>query len=202
MIAWMHGVLREKSPPSLIVDAGGIGYEMQAPMTTFGALPEIGKEVSLHLHHVVREDASLLFAFQHRQDRDIFRRLLRVSGIGAKLALAILSGMDAAELVRCVLHEDSVRLASLPGIGRKTAERLVVELRDRFGEEFADIAPGEPAAHRLSSAANDPATEAIKALIALGLKSPEAGRRVNAVANKESLPSEEIVRLALRGMAR
>ncbi|MBF2758735.1 MAG: Holliday junction branch migration protein RuvA [Ectothiorhodospiraceae bacterium AqS1] len=202
MIAWMHGVLREKYPPSLIVEAGGIGYEMQAPMTTFCALPEIGQEVSLHLHHLVREDASQLFAFQRRRDRDIFRRLLRISGIGAKLALAILSGMEAQEFVRCILQGDSGRLAGLPGIGRKTAERLVMELQDRFGSEFADIATDERIPGSPSIAAKEPASEAIEALIALGLKSPEATRRVSQVAGKEGLPSEEIVRLALQGMAR
>ncbi|WP_025769303.1 Holliday junction branch migration protein RuvA [Thioalkalivibrio sp. HK1] len=202
MIAWIHGVLREKHPPSLIVEAGGIGYEMQAPMTTFGALPEIGREVSLHLHHLVREDASQLFAFQYRRDRDIFRQLLRVGGIGAKLALAILSGMEAQEFVRCVLQGDSVRLAGLPGIGRKTAERLVMELQDRFGSEFADLATDERIPQSPSVAANKPAAEAIKALIALGLKPPEATRRVSQIPDRESLPSEEIVRIALRGMAR
>lgn len=202
MIAWMHGVLREKHPPSLIVEAGGIGYEMQAPMTTFSTLPETGREVSLHLHHLVREDASQLFAFQHRRDRDIFRQLLRVGGIGAKLALAILSGMDAQEFARCVLQGDRVRLAGLPGIGRKTAERLVMELQDRFGSEFADMTTDERIPGNPSSAAKEPAAEAIKALIALGLKPPEATRRVSRVPSKESLPSEEIVRIALRGMVR
>ena len=122
MIAWMHGVLREKHPPLLLVDIGGVGYEMEAPMTTFYDLPAVGEPVTLHLHHVVREDAQHLYAFARRAERDLFRRLLRVSGVGAKLGLAILSGMDAGGFSRCVLEGDAASLSRLPGIGKKTAE--------------------------------------------------------------------------------
>ena len=133
MIAWMHGVLREKHPPALLVDVGGVGYEMEAPMTTFYDLPTAGEPVTLHVHHLVREDAQQLYGFAGRAERDVFRQLLRVSGIGAKLALAILSGMDARGFERCVLEGDTAGLARLPGIGKKTAERLVMEMRDRVG---------------------------------------------------------------------
>ena len=130
MIGWIHGVLREKHPPVLLVDTGGVGYEMEAPMTTFYDLPATGEPVTLHVHHLVREDAQQLYAFARRAERDVFRRLLRVSGVGAKLGLAILSGMDAREFARCVLEGDTVSLSRMPGIGKKTAQRLVMEMRD------------------------------------------------------------------------
>ena len=138
----MHGVLREKHPPLLLVDTGGVGYEMEAPMTTFYELPAVGEPVTLHLHHVVRDDGQHLYAFARRAERDLFRQLLRVSGVGAKLGLAILSGMDAGGFGRCVLEGDSASLSRLPGIGRKTAERLIMEMRDRVDADAPLAAPG------------------------------------------------------------
>ena len=200
MIAWMHGVLREKHPPVLLVDTGGIGYEMEAPMTTFYDLPATGEPVTLFLHHVVREDAQHLYAFARRAERDVFRQLLRVSGVGAKLGLAILSGMDASGFARCVLEGDTVSLSGLPGIGKKTAQRLVMEMRDKVDAGFSgtDAVRGGagPAPRR-----DDPVAEAVGALIALGLKPPEASRRVHAV-GADGLACEEIVRLALQSMVR
>ena len=202
MIAWMHGVLREKQPPLLLVDTGGVGYELEAPMTTFYDLPPVGEAVTLHLHHVVREDAQHLYAFARRSERDLFRQLLRVSGVGAKLGLAILSGMDAGGFSRCVLEGDAASLSRLPGIGKKTAERLIMEMRDRIETEVSGMAPARtgtgagPAAQR-----NDPVAEAVRALVALGLKPAEASRRVHAVAT-DGLECEEIVRLALQSMVR
>ena len=202
MIAWMHGVLREKHPPLLLVDTGGIGYEMEAPMTTFYDLPAVGETVTLHLHHVVREDAQHLYAFARRAERDLFRQLLRVSGVGAKLGLAILSGMDAGGFSRCVLEGDAASLSRLPGIGKKTAERLIMEMRDRIETESSGMASGiagagsGPAPQR-----DDPVAEAVRALIALGLKPAEASRRVHAVGT-EGLECEEIVRRALQSMVR
>ena len=131
MIAWIQGVLREKHPPLLLIDTGGVGYEMEAPMTTFYDLPATGEPVTLYVHHLVREDAQHLYAFARRAERDVFRQLLRVSGIGAKLGLAILSGMDADGFTRCVLDGDAASLSGLPGIGKKTAQRLVMEMRDK-----------------------------------------------------------------------
>ena len=128
----MKGVLREKQPPWLLVDVGGVGYELQAPMSTFSALPKTGTEVVLFAHQVVRDDAQQLFGFSQRSERDVFRQLLKVNGVGAKVALAILSGMDVTALGHCVLEGDTVSLSRLPGIGKKTAERLVMELRDRL----------------------------------------------------------------------
>ena len=202
MIAWMHGVLREKHPPLLLVDIGGVGYEMEAPMTTFYDLPATGEPVTLHLHHVVRDDAQNLYAFARRAERDLFRQLLRVSGVGAKLGLAILSGMDAGRFSRCVLEGDGASLSRLPGIGKKTAERLIMEMRDRIEAESTGVTAvgagtgAVPAAQR-----DDPVAEAVRALIALGLKPPEASRRVHAV-GPDGLACEEIVRRALQSMVR
>ena len=202
MIAWMQGVLREKHPPLLLVDTGGVGYEMEAPMTTFYDLPAVGEPVTLHLHHVVREDAQHLYAFARRAERDLFRQLLRVSGVGAKLGLAILSGMDAGGFSRCVLEADAASLSRLPGIGKKTAERLIMEMRDRIETESAGVAPAHVGTGTASAPLpDDPVAEAVRALIALGLKPAEASRRVHAV-GADGLECEEIVRRALQSMVR
>ena len=201
MIGWLKGVLRDKQPPWLLVDVGGVGYELQASMTTFSALPGTGDEVALFTHQLVREDAHQLFAFAKRGERDVFRQLLKVNGVGAKVALAILSGMDAATFGRCILEGDTTRLSRLPGIGKKTAERLVVEMRDRLGKLPAAGQPGSPLDGASEHAAMDPAAEAVSALIALGLKAPEASRRVAAIEVAE-LASEDIVRLALKAMVK
>ena len=201
MIGWLKGVLRDKQPPWLLIDVGGVGYELQAPMTTFSALPGTGADVVLFAHQVVREDAHQLFGFAQRSERDVFRQLLKVNGVGAKVALAILSGMDPATLGRCILEGDTTRLVRLPGIGKKTAERLVIEMRDRLGSLPGG---GQPGSHLDSAGARDamdPAAEAVSALIALGLKAPEASRRVAAIEVAE-LASEDIVRLALKAMVK
>ena len=200
MIGWMHGVLREKHPPLLLVDTGGVGYEMEAPMTTFYELPAVGEPVTLHLHHVVRDDAQHLYAFARRAERDLFRQLLRVSGVGAKLGLAILSGMDAGGFGRCVLEGDAASLSRLPGIGRKTAERLIMEMRDRVDADSPLAASGRAGAGSAPQR-DDPVAEAVRALIALGLKPAEASRRVHAV-GADGLACEEIVRRALQSMVR
>ncbi len=199
MIAWLKGVLRDKRPPWLLVDVGGVGYELQAPMTTFTALPRTGAEISLFAHQVVRDDAHQLFGFAERSERDLFRQLLKVNGVGAKMALAILSGMDPATLGRCILEGDTASLVRLPGIGKKTAERLVIEMRDRLGPLPVAGPPGSPLDGAFADAAMDPATEAVSALIALGLKAPEASRRVAAI-DCAGLACENIVRLALKAM--
>jgi Holliday junction DNA helicase RuvA len=201
MIAWLKGVLRDKRPPWLLIDIGGIGYEVQAPMTTFSALPSTGTEVVLFAHQVVRDDAHQLFGFAQRTERDVFRQLLKVNGVGAKMALAILSGMDAATLGRCVLEGDTTSLSRLPGIGKKTAERLVIEMRDRLGPLPAGGEAGSSAGGFAPASEMDPAAEAVSALIALGLKPPEASRRVAAV-DGGSLACEDIVRLALKAMVK
>ena len=197
----MKGVLREKQPPWLLVDVGGVGYELQAPMSTFSALPKTGTEVVLFAHQVVRDDAHQLFGFAQRSERDVFRQLLKVNGVGAKVALAILSGMDVTALGRCVLEEDTVSLSRLPGIGKKTAERLVMELRDRLATLPATGHSGASLDGESRDVAVDPATEAVSALIALGLKPPEASRRVAAIDCAERA-CEDIVRLALKAMVK
>ncbi|MCP5157601.1 MAG: Holliday junction branch migration protein RuvA [Ectothiorhodospiraceae bacterium] len=200
MIASLRGLLREKRPPHLVLEVGGVGYELEAPMPTFYDLPGLDREVFLFTHLVVREDAHQLFGFAKRRDRDVFRLLLRVNGVGAKLALAILSGMDAERLARAVLEADTAALSRLPGIGKKTAERLVIEMRDRL-----DAADGavQAAAVGVSvpPAADDPVAEAVSALVSLGFKPPEASRRVQAVA-EPGLSREDLLRRALQSVVR
>ena len=200
MIGWIEGTLKEKHPPYLLVDVGGVGYELEAPMTTFYTLPGLGDPVKLYTHQVVREDAHHLYGFAARRDRDVFRMLLRVSGIGAKIGLAILSGMDANALARCVFEGDSASLSKLPGIGKKTAERLIIEMRDRLDRaDGAGAAPVPGAAAQ--PPAPDPVSEAVSALVALGFKPQEASQRVRAVP-ADGLVCEEIVRLALQSLVK
>jgi Holliday junction DNA helicase RuvA len=203
MIGRLRGTLLSKHAPSLLVDVGGVGYELEAPMTTFYELPEVGSEVTLHTHLLVREDAQLLYGFASEQERLMFRTLIKVSGVGAKLALALLSGMAAGEFAHTVQHNDIARLTRVPGVGRKTAERLIVEMRDRLpalGLESSE--PGMVAAESGPAAAGQPDAlkDAISALIALGYKPQEASRMVNAVDSKDK-PSEEIIRQALKSVS-
>ncbi len=196
MIGLLRGRILAKQPPKLLVDVQGVGYEVDAPMTTFYDLPGVGDEVTLHIHHWVREDAQILYGFIRLSDRDLFRNLLRVNGVGGKLALAILSGMDAAAFIRCVQAGDTASLVRLPGVGKKTAERLVMEMRDRLatmdGAAMADTVTSHPAA-----ASGHPVEEAVSALIGLGYKPQEASRMVRLV-EAANLSSEEIIRNALQ----
>lgn len=198
MIGWLSGVLRAKHPPVLLLDVHGTGYEIEAPMGTFSELPALGERVNLFIHLIVREDAHQLFGFAAERERDVFRALLKVNGVGAKVALAILSGLDADSFARCVLDGDAQRLTRLPGIGKKTAERVIMEMRDRLQGLPAGRGIAAPGVAPLR--ATDPVSEAVSALIALGLKPQEASRRI-AMLDCEGLPPEEIVRMALRGMA-
>lgn len=189
MIGRLEGVLRERRPPWLLVDVGGVGYELEAPMTTFYSLPPAGESIVLHTHLAVRDDVPCLYGFARRVERDTFRRLLRVSGVGGKVALALLSGLDADGLARCVRTGDAAALARVPGIGKKTAERLLFELRDRL--------PG--AGGEAVAVPEEPLAEAAAALAALGFPASEAERRVSAV-DAAGLDSEAIVRAALRAV--
>ncbi|MEM7250401.1 MAG: Holliday junction branch migration protein RuvA [Pseudomonadota bacterium] len=202
MIGWLHGRLVAKRPPSLLLDVGGVGYELQAPMTTFYGLPDTGEACTFFTHMVVREDAQHLFGFGAEHDRDVFRLLLRVNGVGPKVALAILSGMDTRQLATTVEHSDTVALSRVPGIGRKTAERILVDLRDRLPElDGLPTLSGGPANAPVASAVTaDPVSEAVAALVALGFKPPEASKRVRDVA-EDGFSCEEIVRKALQGAA-
>lgn len=198
MIGRLHGVLLRKEPPALLVDVGGVGYELEAPMTTFYELPALGQPVTLHTHLVVREDAHLLYGFVREAQRRLFRDLLKVNGVGPRVALAVLSGLADEEFMRCVAEEDIARLTKVPGIGRKTAERLVIEMRDKLPKEIP-----LPAVHANAdgpAAPADPVSEAVSALVSLGYKPNEASRAVRGIASK-GLSAEEIIRQALKGMA-
>ncbi|MEE4361596.1 MAG: Holliday junction branch migration protein RuvA [Pseudomonadales bacterium] len=204
MIGRLRGIVRERRPPQLLLDVGGVGYELEAPLSTFYDLPADGEIVELHTHLVVREDAQLLFAFRHRAERDLFRTLIRVSGVGPKLALTLLSGIEAPRFVRCIQEGDVATLTRLPGVGKKTAERLVVEMRDRITATFGDSLPPElGSAEARPAAPADPAQRVVEeaegALIALGYRPTEAARAVNAVL-EDGLSIEEVIRRALRGM--
>nr|MBS0020630.1 Holliday junction branch migration protein RuvA [Gammaproteobacteria bacterium] len=199
MIGWLRGVLREKQPPYLILEVNGVGYELEAPMTTFSLLPRLGEELTVFTHHLVREDTQSLYAFTHRGERNVFRQLLRVSGVGAKLALAILSGMNGDELSRCVYERDISRLAQLPGIGKKTAERLVIELRDRL-QALPELPPSELLAGAEAQLKHAEA-EAVSALVALGFKPQDAAGRVRLV-RADGLACEDLVRRALKSLAK
>ena len=204
MIGRIRGIILEKQAPDLLVEAHGVGYEVQAPLSTFYRLPPVGQEVVLHTHFAVREDAQQLFGFWHRDDRSLFRALIRVSGVGPKLALAILSGMDAEEFARCVQRNDTSALVKLPGIGKKTAERLMIEMRDVLREwrpEFAPARAGATPPDIAAASQNRMVQDAESALIALGYKPQEAARAVSAVLDEDVRESEELIRRALKGFA-
>ncbi len=195
MIGRIRGVLLEKEPPAMLVDVAGVGYELEAPMTTFYDLPTVGSEVTLHTHMVVREDAQLLFGFSRVSQRSLFRSLLKVNGIGPRVALAILSGLNEDEFALCVANEDITRITKVPGIGKKTAERLIVEMRDKVDVISAPATDGSRIATKV-----DPASEAVNALMALGYKGNEASRLVRNVSG-DGLSIEDIIRQALRSVA-
>ena len=179
-----------------MLDVNGVGYELDAPMSTFYDLPAIGEKVVLYTHLVVREDAQLLYGFSRESQRQLFRSLLKVNGVGPRVALAVLSGLSESELLTCLAHEDIARLTKVPGIGRKTAERLIVELRDKVD---LTAAPAAGAARPVTVPA-DPVSEAVSALIALGYKPAEASRAVGSIPG-EGLRSEDLIRQALKGLA-
>ncbi len=195
MIGLLRGRILGKQPPQLLLDVHGVGYEIAAPMTTFYDLPDTGAEIVLYTHLAVREDAHTLYGFVRLSDRDLFRNLLRVNGVGAKLALTILSGMDAGAFAACIEAGDTAALVRLPGVGKKTAERLVIEMRDRLAAEG-----GVPAAAAATGSGSPPASpteDAVTALIGLGYKPQEASRMVRGLDTRD-LSSEEIIRTALQ----
>lgn len=202
MIGRLRGIVLEKQPPIVLLELQGVGYEVHMPMTCFYELPEIGQEAIVFTHFVVREDAQLLYGFNDKQERALFKELIKVNGVGPKLALAILSGMSAQQFVSAIEQEAISSLVKLPGIGKKTAERLVVEMKDRFkglnGDLFnsvSDIDLPSVKSHGPSQA--DIEAEAAAALIALGYKPQEASRMVSKVAKPDS-DSETLIRDALR----
>ncbi len=196
MIGRLRGTLLHKQPPHLLLDVQGVGYEVEVPMSTFYELPAEGGEVVLFTHLLVREDAHLLCGFATAAERALFRSLIKVSGVGAKLALAILSGISAEGFANCVQRQDTATLTRLPGIGKKTAERLIIEMRDRL-EGFTAAAVGATGSAADRAMADNPVEDAVSALVSLGYKPPEAARLVRGVECVD-LPSEEIIRRALQ----
>ncbi len=196
MIGRLMGKLIEKQPPNLLVDVNGVGYEIEAPMTTIYQLPEIGEPITLFTHLAIRDDAHLLFGFASKHERSLFRSLIKVNGVGAKMALTILSGIESDEFVRCIQDNDIARLVKLPGVGKKTAERLIIEMRDKLNA-WENINTSSPNNVGLAKGDEGPASEAVSALISLGYKPQEASRFVHAVA-REDMNSEEIIREALK----
>ncbi len=196
MIGRLRGTLLEKQPPWLVVDVAGVGYELEASMTTLVALPANGEVISLHTHLIVRDDAHLLYGFAREQERALFRALIKVNGVGPRLALAILSGMDEAAFQRCVLDDDVKSLTRLPGVGKKTAERLIIEMRDRFphwepgDDDLAGRVGATPAPAR-----HDPQADAEAALVSLGYKPAEATRMLAGLEGEES--TEAMIKAAL-----
>lgn len=200
MIGFLRGKLIQKTPPQLVLDVHGVGYELEAPMTTFYDLPALGDEVKLHTHLVVREDAHILFGFASETERMLFRTLIKVNGVGPKLALTILSGQSVEEFYRSVNDSDAKALVRLPGVGQKTAERLIVEMRGRLPALSGESASGD----RRQAATlvnNSPKQEAITALCALGYKPQDAAKMAQAVAGDND-SCEDIIRAALRSAAR
>ena len=194
MIGQVHGKLVYKQPPRLLVDVAGIGYELEAPMTAFYNLPETGSEVCLHTHLVVRDDAHLLYGFTEQRQRDVFRHLLKVNGVGPRVALAILSGLTVEDLVACVSAADAAMLTRVPGIGRKTAERLIVDLRDRL-----DGIEGS-ASSFVGTRPLTPEHDAVSALVALGYRQTDAARAIRATASDDA-GVEELIRAALASLS-
>ena len=194
MIGFLRGRLIAKHPPSLLVDVQGVGYELEAPMSTFYELPAAGQELQLFTHLVVREDAHVLYGFGTEAERRLFRALLKVSGVGPKIALGILSGISAEAFARCVEAEDAATLTRIPGVGRKTAERLIIEMRDRLRTltPVGEVAP--------PGVANGAQAEAYGALVALGYKPSEVTRLLKSA--EGATTTEEVIRRALQAAVR
>ena len=198
MIGRLRGILLQKQPPHLLVDVQGVAYEVDAPMSTFYDLPEVGKEVVLHTHLAIKEDAHSLYGFGTESDRALFRTLLKITGVGAKLALAVLSGASVAEFTRLIQTADVVSLTRIPGVGKKTAERMIVELKDKLGSfSGAGVIVGRAGA----PVATDPLTEATVALGSLGYKPIEVQALLKKV-DATGLSAEELIRRALQAALR
>ena len=194
MIGSLRGTLTHKQAPGIIVECHGVGYEIETPMSTFLELPAVGENLFLYTHLLVREDAQTLYGFATEAERLLFRTVLRISGVGAKMGLAILSAMSVADFERCVEYEDTATLVRIPGVGKKTAERLIIEMRDRI-----ERAPAEPGQRPVGVAAS-PRSEAFDALMALGYKSNEVNKLIAGL-DTDGQSAEDIIRQALRQVA-
>lgn len=192
MIGRIAGTLLEKNPPALLVDAQGVGYEIDVPMSTFYGLPTVGERVTLLTHLAIREDAHVLFGFATAKERDAFRQLIRISGVGARTALSVLSGMNVDELAQAVALQDAARLTRVPGIGKKTAERLLLELKGKLADALS--------ASTSDAAAHDESADILKALLALGYSEREANSAARAVPAGSGV--SDGIRLALKSLAR
>ena len=192
MIGTLRGHLGSKLAPWIVLECAGIGYEVETPMSTFLELPAVGSEIFLHTHLLVRDDAHALYGFSTEEEKVLFRLLLKVNGVGAKMALAILSGMSVSDFERCVRYEDSAMLVRIPGVGKKTSERLIIEMRDKIGQS-----PAQAMMAKAGKVVTDPRSEAIDALVALGYKPTEV-RRLLATLDLDDKSAEDIIRLALR----
>jgi Holliday junction DNA helicase RuvA len=197
MIGRLRGVIIEKQPPELVVDVQGVGYELSAPMSTFFNLPAVNDEVTLFTHMVVREDAQLLYGFATERERLLFRSLLKVNGVGAKLALTILSGSDVDTFARSVQDGDTASLTRLPGVGKKTAERLIVEMRDRLKEVSSAMGLQDIVVDSASAPAGGAKNEAVEALMALGYQPAEADKMLRSF-DIDGMSTEQIIRQALQ----
>ena len=193
MIGKLTGILAERNPPQVVVDCNGVGYEVDVPMSTFYNLPHTGERVSLLTHFVVREDAQILYGFGTAEERAAFRQLIKISGVGPRMALGVLSGLSVAELSQVVTRQDTGRLVKIPGIGKKTAERLLLELKGKLG---ADIALAGGAVH----AADDAQGDILQALVALGYSDKEAAASLKAL--PKDVGVSEGIKLALRALAK
>ena len=198
MIATLHGVLTEKNPSRLVVDVGGVGYEVNVPLSTFYALGEMGAEVDLRIHTHVRQETLSLFGFATRLEVDLFERLITISGVGPRLALAVLSGLEPPDLLRAIQNSDIVRLQGIPGVGKKTAERISLELKDKLPANAADEGVTTDPANDTEGIRND----VMSALLNLGYHRPLAERAVNEVLTDKLGTFEEVLRQALRELAK
>ncbi|MBI5451361.1 MAG: Holliday junction branch migration protein RuvA [Gammaproteobacteria bacterium] len=199
MIGYLRGRILSCQPPQLLLDVNGIGYEIEATMATFGRMPEVGAEFGLYTHLIVREDAQLLYGFASDTERSLFRSLIRITGVGARMALTVLSGMSVADFTRCILDKDVAMLTRLPGVGKKTAERLIVEMHDRLPDSNAVLRSAVLPGARAAAALADPVADAVSALISLGYKPQEASRMVRAV-ETEGQGSAALIRAALQSV--
>jgi len=201
MIGRLSGIIADKQAPDLLIDVNGVGYEVQLPLTSFYELPDVDQETTIYTHFVVREDAQLLYGFASKQERSLFRLLIKANGVGPKLGLTILSGMNAEQFVTCVEQDDITTLVKLPGVGKKTAERLLIEMRDRIKD--LNISPEFMPKTAIESSVLQPSNndfeDAVSALVSLGYSSSQANKAVKSV-HSEGVDSETLIRNALKNM--
>ena len=201
MIGQLRGKLLEKQPPQLMIEVGGVGYCLQAPISTFFSLPEIGQEITIRTHFIVREDAHVLYGFISQQECRLFQEIIKINGVGPKVGLAILSGLSPYDFAQVVMNQEIGRLQKLPGIGAKTAQRILVEMQDKLAKLDLGLSSAHTTMLLTKTTNNDPVQEAIAALVSLGYKPAEATKAVTKVQDKTQ-SCEHIIKEALQGLAR